>query len=323
VAYDLPSLLRIARDLRLAGREATFCLVVRARGSTPQSAGALMIVDDTAQIHGTIGGGCVEAEIRRVAHGLISTGGSSLHRLKLDHDYGWDDGLICGGTIEVAIAPPPSAEAIEKVLEDLAARRATTLTLSIGGEGNTDQGSDEPIVFDLHLPPRQRLYVAGAGHIGQALARSALRLDFDVTLFDDRAHLLGPFIPEGASAVDDDIAAALTRAPIDSHTACVIVTRGHRHDGQALGAVVGRGAGYVGMIGSRRKVKLIFDELRARGHDPASLARVHAPIGLDIGAVTVEEIAVAIVAQLIEQRSAACRPYVTERAAMPRTATSG
>lgn len=288
----LVQLLRRAKTLQVEKRRAVGCLLAKARGSTPQSAGALMLVDDTANTFGTIGGGCVEAEVRQQAFAMLSRDETGLLRYKLDHDFGWDDGLICGGTIEVAIAPFPDSVQLERVIGEIKARKLTSLQFLIEVEG-------EPTGYVLNLPPRPRLYIAGAGHVGQALARCILHLEFDVTIFDDRGDLLDRFAPDGAHKAVGDIAAQLSTAPIDADTYCVVVTRGHLHDEQALAAVVGRGAKYVGMIGSRRKIKLVFGDLRERGIAPDALEQVHAPIGLDIGAETVEEIALSIAAQLI------------------------
>jgi xanthine dehydrogenase accessory factor len=291
----LPDLLRRAAALQREGRRVIACLLVNARGSTPQSAGALMLVDDAAEILGTIGGGCVEAELRQRAFRMLGDNETGLLTFKLDHDYGWDDGLICGGTLTLAIAPPPDADELDKIIGAIEERRPTSFDLRF----DTDEG---PAVCTYHIPPRPRLYIAGAGHIAQATAFSALRLDFEVTMFDDRHDLLEKLAPAGARKVAGDIAENLTARPIDDQTFCVIVTRGHRHDAQALAAVVNRGAAYVGMIGSRRKVKLTFDELMERGVPADELEKVHAPIGLDIGAVSVEEIAIAIAAQLVQVR---------------------
>jgi xanthine dehydrogenase accessory factor len=300
----VPEILRHAASLQETRRPVVACLVVGAQGSTPQSAGALMIVDDTLATLGTIGGGCVEAEVRRRAHGLLSDGTSGVMRFKLDHDHGWDDGMICGGTLVIAIGPLPDAATLRGIAGDVDARQATSLAVTV----EADQG---PVVYRLQLPPRERLYVAGVGHIGQAAARLALRLEFEVTIFDDRPELLERYTPDGVTPQPGDVAEQLAAAPIDGDTYCLVVTRGHRHDGQALAAVVGRGARYVGMIGSRRKVKLIFDELVAAGVAREELDSVAAPVGLDIDAVSVEEIAVSIAAQLVQQRGARREQTVT------------
>lgn len=301
---SLTDLLRRAADLADAGRGTIGCLVIKARGSTPQSAGALMIVDDAAGTRGTIGGGCVEAEVRQRAMGLLTARCSGVMRFKLDGDYGWDDGLICGGTLEVAIGPLPEPGVLRDIAADVDARRTTALSMTV----DTDDGR---ATYRLELPPRDRLYIAGVGHVGQAVARLAMNLDFDVTIFDDRVDLLERYAPDGAAKRPGDIAGELANAPVEDDTYCLVVTRGHNHDERALAAVVERGARYVGMIGSRRKVKLIFDDLAATGVSRETLAAVAAPVGEDIGAVSVEEIAVSIAAQLVRVRRATSRPAVT------------
>lgn len=312
----IDQLLRRAARLQRDGRRVCACLLVKARGSTPQSAGALMLVDEAAQTYGTIGGGCVEAEVRRRAHMLMSEQKSGVLKFKLDHDFGWDDGLICGGTIHLAVAPPPPPHELESIADAIERRTTTSLDLLVHDEEEGDAR------YTLDLPPRERLYVAGAGHVGQAVARQALRLEFEVTMFDDRADLLERFAPPEAKKVSGEIAEELKVAGIDDRTYCVIVTRGHRHDEQALAAVISRGARYVGMIGSRRKVKLIFDDLREMGHDEADLLSVRAPIGLDIGSVTVEEIAMSIAAQLVQVRRADYVPPVRGPISIESTAAS-
>ena len=312
----VPEILRQAASLQEKQRPVVACLVVGARGSTPQSAGALMIVDDTLATLGTIGGGCVEAEVRRRAHGLLSDGTSGVMQFKLDHDHGWDDGMICGGTLQIAIGPLPDAATLRGIADDIDARRATSLAVT----AESDEG---PVVYRLQLPPRERLYVAGVGHIGQAAARLAQRLEFEVTIFDDRSELLERYTPEGVASQPGDVAEQLAAAPVDDDTYCLIVTRGHRHDGQALAAVVGRGARYVGMIGSRRKVKVIFDELVAGGVSRESLDAVAAPVGVDIGAVSVEEIAISIAAQLVQERGARRSQTVTGPLPVTASASGG
>lgn len=288
-----------AAAIQRQGRRCVLCLVIGSRGSTPQAPGALMLVDDAAMTYGTIGGGCVEAQVRRDAFAMLGAGapepGGTL-RFTLNHDYGWDDGLICGGTLDLIVAPPPSPQALDDVRAAMDARRPTHIDLWATDASGSRQG------YRLRIPPRDRLYIAGAGHVGQAVARAALTLEFDVHVFDDRADLLASSLPPGARGIGGEIADSLRTAEIDPATYCLVVTRGHRHDEQALGAVVGRGAAYVGMIGSRRKVKLIFDDLGAMGVPREALAGVRAPVGLDIGAVTVEEIAISIAAELVQTR---------------------
>ncbi len=281
--------------MRSEGGPVRACLVVGARGSTPQPAGAMMLVDHSGATFGTIGGGCVEAELTRRAMAMLLSDTSGVHDFSLDHDYGWDDGLICGGTLSVAIGTLPEADELTSIEQAVRGRVETRLPVFV-------QTEDGPARYELHIPPQPRLLIAGGGHIGQAVARHSLRLDFETTLFDDRADLLERFAPEGCQRASGEIAEALAAADIDAETYCVIVTRGHRHDAQALAAVIDRGARYVGMIGSKRKVLLVRRELLERGVCEGSLDAVHAPIGVDIGSVTGEEIALSIAAELVQVR---------------------
>jgi len=152
---------------------------------------------------------------------------------------------------------------------------------------------------DATIDPPPTLLIAGAGHVGQALARVVSRLGFDVVVIDDRADLASPArFPESRMVVGE-IDTELRRFPIDSRTYVVIVTRGHKHDGQALAAVVDSPARYVGLIGSKRKIHKIYEDLEHAGIAREMLERVYAPIGLDIAAVSVEEIALSIAAELV------------------------
>ncbi len=304
-------------------RRVAFCTVVGSYGSTPQAAGASLLLHENMSTEGTLGGGCVEAEVRKQAFQLLQRGESGLLTFKLDHDYGWDDGLICGGTMRVAVMSVHSAEEsrpFEAAAADIENGRPACLPIRVRQlEGSA---APEPALPDKNQAPAgaapmpaemleyrlcieapARLLIAGAGHVGAELARLAAHLDFDVTIIDDRADLMGPDrLPPPVRPVVGDIEQTLRGQQIDANTFVVIVTRGHNHDEKALDAVINSPARYIGMIGSRRKVKLIFDDLAALGVAAEKLQRVHAPIGLAIGAVTVPEIAVSILAQLIEVR---------------------
>lgn len=284
-----------------AGERFAVCTVVRTRGSTPQKMGAVMLVTRDGQSIGTIGGGCVEAEVRtRAIRQLDSDSSGCLFSFKLDHDLGWDDGLVCGGTMDVAlqvISSPQSASPYQAARELLAAGREAAVTVCVPDESGTPQA------FTRTLEPRPTLVIAGAGHVGTALADIASRAGFDVAVIDDRPDFVSPErFPGARQRIVGEIEVELARYPITPHTYVVIVTRGHRHDGRALGAVVGSAARYVGLIGSRRKIVTIFEDLHRHGVPREQLERVHAPIGLDLGAVTPAEIAVSIAAELIAVR---------------------
>jgi xanthine dehydrogenase accessory factor len=282
-----------------AGEAIALCTIVAARGSTPQAAGARMLVLGDGRLIGTLGGGCVEAEVRQQALRLLAARITRLVTFKLDHDYGWDDGLICGGTMDILVQTLARAQDVEPlrlVLEQVKQGTGAALELPYQTE------SGEQRTYREALKPPPRLLIVGAGHIGQALAGLAGNLGFDVTVLDDRPDCASRERFPWARRIIGDIEAELARYPIDPQTYVIIVTRGHRHDGRALVMVINSAAKYLGLIGSRRKVLTIFRDLREQGVSIDRLVRVHAPIGLEIGAVTVPEIATSIAAELIAVR---------------------
>ncbi len=326
-----------------------YCTVVETKGSTPQKPGAkLLILPDLRNI-GTLGGGCVEAEARRQAIGLMQDGNPRLLEFQLDSDYGWDDGLICGGNMKIFIDLPKTRDEANMFtrLQELNSEKVPLMcatvvksdmyTVDVGmkmvfasnGErigtlGNTGLEADveskiseileknsagllqqdESTIFLEPLQPRPTLLIAGAGHVGQALCHLGSWLDFDVVIVDDRADFASAErLPEADKIIIGDIADELSKYPKNHLTYVVIVTRGHQHDESALHSVIESDARYIGLIGSRRKIKLIFDDLLDIGIPQERLQRVYAPIGLDINSKTVPEIAVSIASQLIQIRN--------------------
>jgi xanthine dehydrogenase accessory factor len=291
-----------------AGRPVALCAIVAARGSTPQPAGTMVCVDHAAHLTGTLGGGCVEADVRRKAHQCLSDKVGRMITFALDHDFGYDDGMLCGGQMDVALAvysPANDIGAIVNALQQLNQGLPAEIPLRL----SVDAGNVE---YCIRIAATPKLVIVGGGHIGRILAQMSVPLGFRVTVLDDRQQFANPDrFPPPITPVAGDISAALKEWPIDSDTYFVIVTRGHKHDEAALRSVIGSSVRYIGMIGSRRKIRVIFDDLKHDGTPDAQLARVHAPIGLKIGAVTAEEIALSIAAELVSVRRAECGPKVT------------
>jgi xanthine dehydrogenase accessory factor len=191
---------------------------------------------------------------------------------------------------------PVAAEPFQRAADDLAAGNVAAIALP-----DPEDSSRPAYVDEIEAAPR--LVIAGAGHVGQSLAEIAAGLGFEVTIIDDRADCASEQrFPRAKHRIVGEIEAELRRATIDARTYVVIVTRGHRHDGKALSAVLDSPARYVGLIGSKRKVMTIFADLLAQGASIDALCKVHAPVGLEIGAVTVPEIALSIAAELVAVR---------------------
>jgi xanthine dehydrogenase accessory factor len=284
-----------------AGERVALCTVVDARGSTPQVRGARMLITAAGQVLGTLGGGCVEAEVRQRAMAMLlgdatpQASTATPMSFRLDHDHGWDDGMWCGGILDVhveLVSGEADARRFAGIAGDLRAGRVATVTI-------------EAVGFSETIEPAAPLVIAGAGHVAGALAPLASKSGFAVTVVDDRPDVLSPKRFGGCTLVAGTIDLELKKLPIDERTFVVVITRGHHRDAEALAAVIGSSARYVGMIGSKRKVRTILGQLAADGVPRERLAGVHAPIGLEIGAVTVEEIAVSILAELIAVRRGA------------------
>jgi xanthine dehydrogenase accessory factor len=229
---------------------------------------------------------------------IVSTRGSTPQRVgakMLVFADGRLVGTIGGGCYE--------NDAFWKAREAIADRKPRLLHYELSDDFAQETGlicGGQMDVYIEPIEPSPELYVIGAGHVGFHLARLAHEVGFRVTVVDDREKFANAErFPTAEQIVVDDIPSWIGRAPIPPHAYSVIVTRGHTNDLEALRALAPRELRYLGLIGSRAKVARIFDALRSDKMAEEHLARVHAPIGLDIGAVTPQEIAVSILAELI------------------------
>ena len=198
----------------------------------------------------------------------------------------------------------------ETILQSVTRGKAATLTRTVEGER-----------YLRRFVPRERLILLGGGHVSHALARLAATLDFAVTVVDDRPDYANrERFPEAEQIVCDGFESAIRALDVRAGDYVCILTRGHRWDGECLRALLrGTEPTYLGMIGSKRRVKGLLGALVEEGFDAERISRIHAPVGLMIGAVTPEEIAVSIAAQLIEHRHALSD--VTDEAALAQTNT--
>lgn len=245
-------------QLRRDGRRGALATIVSSQGSIPSFKTAKMLVRDDGSIVGSIGGGCVEAEVWQAAREVMEKEKPRTLKFNLNQNPKDDTGLVCGGTLDIFI---------------------------------------EPV-----LPPAL-LYLFGAGHVALNLHKVASNAGFDVTIVDDReTYANAERFPGAKEVIADDFDKIMARLTLSESAYVVILTRGHRDDMRVLRWAVQTPARYIGMIGSKRKTIAIFRELTQEGIPADLFKRVHAPVGLDIGAVTPEEIAVAISAELIAHR---------------------
>ncbi len=243
--------------MRGEGRRGALATIVHTNGSIPSFESSRMLVREDGTIAGTIGGGCVEAEVWAAAKDVMKGELPRKMTFNLNNEAAYDSGLICGGTLEVFV---------------------------------------EPIL------PQPRLFLFGAGHISTAVAKVASLAGFWIGIVDDRETFANlerfPMAGEIHTSFEDAF------AKIRPNASCylVIVTRGHKDDMRVLEWAVRTPARYIGMIGSRRKVISVYKALEKSGVAAEKLEGVFAPVGLEIGALTPEEIAVSITAELIAVR---------------------
>jgi xanthine dehydrogenase accessory factor len=288
-----------------AGDTLALGIISGVKGSSPQKKGAKALFFADGRIVGTLGGGCLEAEVRERARQALLTGKPARFDLILDHDFGWDDGLICGGKVSGVILP--NVISARELWRDLALRERP---VSWGVTDDFQIRQDDHSMMNDWLyretvAPPCALWVAGSGHVAQALVPLAQQLDFNVTLFDDRAALANHerFPGDTCIRVAEWPDLLLDALPMVA-TFGLIVTRGHQHDALVLREWVQRPFAFLGMIGSQRKRRVIFEEFIAAGlATEEQLARVECPVGLDIRAISVAEIAVSIAARLVQRRA--------------------
>ncbi|MFN2572429.1 MAG: XdhC family protein [Gemmatimonadales bacterium] len=310
-----------AAELIGEGASGALATVARVRGSTPVPAGTKMLVGSAGRLIGSVGGGCVEAEVVAAALEVQARRLPALLTHHLNADLAGDLGLSCGGTVHIFVEPLIPDERYVQVLQAAAVAESglvrtatdwaagpekTFQPLVAGGSAEAASLTRDGRFVEERLIQAPRVLVFGAGHVGAAIARAAAAAGFRVIIIDDRAEYADPArFGEGIAVHADDVDGALTRYPLTPADAVVIATRGHRNDALILERVATSAAGYVGLLGSKRKKAVVTKGLTKAGVPVASLRRVRVPVGLAIGAVTPEEIAVSVVAELIVWRRGA------------------
>lgn len=246
--------------MRRAGQRGALATIVHTNGSIPSYESSRMLVREDGSIAGTIGGGCVEADVWAAAKEVMRSESPRKMVFHLNNEASYDNGLICGGTLEIFV---------------------------------------EPVL------PQPMVYVFGGGHVSMAMAKTASAAGFGIGVVDDRAAFANRERFPMAQEVFTSYEEGFQKIQPNSSTYLVIVTRGHKDDMRVLAWAVRTPARYVGMIGSKRKVLSVYKALEQEGYRPEEFERVYAPMGLEIGALSPDEIAISIVAELIAVRRSA------------------
>lgn len=243
--------------MRRAGQRGALATIVHTNGSIPSFESSRMLVREDGTTLGTVGGGCVEADVWAAAKEAMEKEVPRKLVFHLNNEATYDNGLICGGTVEVFV---------------------------------------EPIL------PQPVVYLFGGGHVSTAVAKAAQAVGFGVAVIDDREAFANPDRFPMAQEIFTSFDDAFQKLKPNGSSYLVIVTRGHKEDMRVLAWAVRTNARYVGMIGSRRKVLSVYKALEKEGYRVDEFERVFAPMGLEMGALSPEEIALSIVSELVAVR---------------------
>jgi xanthine dehydrogenase accessory factor len=321
----------------LAGSEPfALATVIASQGSTPRSAGAKMVVRGDGSTCGTVGGGILEAQVEALALQVLQSGENQVRDFRFSGKDAATMDAICGGQAQVLVeridpheedareafaAAQQAAQARSRawLVSGLPPARGHALVRSSGETvGSLPAGIDleavcgmrqtgviEPDLLVEPLGESGTAYIFGAGHVSRSLAEFVRAVGFRTVVLDDRPEFAAA---ERFPAADERIVLAsfedaFAPVQVDEDSYVLIITRGHLHDLTVLAQALRTRAAYIGMIGSRRKTRLVFDALLKEGFSEEDLQRVHAPVGLPIGAETPEEIGISITAELIQVRA--------------------
>lgn len=319
-----------------AGRKGVLATVISRSGSAPRDIGARMFVDEDGQSDGTVGGGLLELKVQKAAIQRKNEERAAVMHFQMNAKTVAEQGMLCGGNVDILLEPVMAKHGeLYQRLADMERKGKKGIVVTSLTDGFTKTLIDEsleitgdfmaesdamhclslvtrgrPVISDdgaLLVEPvfnRTRLYVFGAGHVSQFIAKIASMVDFAVIVIDDRQEFANSTrFPEADEIIVDSFVNAFSSLSFSGNEFVVIVTRGHSHDAEVLREALSKEARYIGMIGSKRKVKMIFDMLRESGFSDEAIAKVYAPVGLAIHAETPQEIAVSIVSQLIQIRA--------------------
>lgn len=316
---DIPE---IALSWLKTGRQVALATVVETWGSAPRPVGSQLAIGGNGEIEGSVSGGCVEGAVVIEAQDSLADGRPRLLEFGVSDDTAFAAGLACGGTIRVMVEPlgigdGPDPALIKDLVEARAARRPVALVTNTEswarrltpGAGDApapliaarlaaDRSGFEGREFvHVHNPPL-KLFVTGAAHIAQALVPMARMAGYDVVVIDPRAAFATEARFPGTEIRHDWPDEVLAEIGLDARSAVVTLSHDPKIDDPAVIATLGSEAFYLGCLGSKKTHGKRLERLRAAGFDADSLARIHAPVGLDIGASSPAEIAVAILAEM-------------------------
>jgi xanthine dehydrogenase accessory factor len=317
MAHDVNYLLELADDWQQAGHKMAMAFVMQTWGSSPRQAGSIMLIRDDHHIEGSVSGGCVEGAVIEAAQSALASGTGQRLDFGVADETAWDVGLSCGGSIAILVSPVGDqgidAATLARVAGQSRARENVRFALD-AATGKIDPDMSIPadvttpqLYNNTHFifiqPPAPRLIVVGGVHIAQHLVPMARRVGLDVTLIDPRSSFASESRFIDCTILTDWPETALKTMTLDAQTALVTLTHDPKIDDDALLPALASDLFYIAALGSRRTHEKRVTRLLAAGCDADSIARIHAPAGLDIGSKDPAGIAISILAELIAKRN--------------------
>lgn len=314
---DVNYLLELADDWQQAGHKLAIAFVMQTWGSSPRQTGSIMLIRDDHHIEGSVSGGCIEGAVIEAAHAAQLSGTGTRLDFGVADETAWNAGLSCGGSIAILVCPIGGQGIDAQILSRAAAQSRARETVCFGINANTGMSDPElPIPTDLtesqiyndtHFifiqPPAAQLIVIGGVHIAQHLVPMARRIGLDVTLIDPRSTFANEARFIDCNILVDWPETALKNLTLDAQTAMVTLTHDPKIDDDALIPALNSDLFYIAALGSRRTHEKRTQRLSAAGCNADSIARIHAPAGLDIGSKNPADIAISILAELIATRN--------------------
>ena len=291
------------------GMRVATATVVKTERSAPRQPGAVLAVSEGGEVAGSVTGGCVEPAVFEEARAVLAGGPPRLVTYGIADEQAFEVGLPCGGTVHIFLNLA-RRDLVQEIAAAVRDEQSVALATTIEGRDAGDQrltpidGYVEPTIegdeFILPFAPRPSMYVFGAVDHAAAVASMGRFLGYRVTVCDARAK----FVTEERFPDVDELVVEwpdrfLARAPVDERTVVCVLTHDHKFDIPLLKVALETPAGYIGAMGARRTNAERADRLREEGVSEGALARIHAPIGLDIGSRTPEEVAVAVGAEIV------------------------
>lgn len=325
--HELKQLFETIQAELSAGRALVLCTILRSSGSAPRHEGSRMALLADGSFIGTVGGGAVERESQVLARDLLQKQASQIQNYRLHENAIADIGMICGGDVDIFFQYMDAVDSpfCSQLLDALAEHKKAWIVLEFSNDILLAQKILTEHSEEISVPPlpnkpiflrkehgfyaepllrAEKVYIFGAGHVGQALCPILTRAGFSVHVFDTREEILtAERLPDAEALILGDYADIGSSLSLNRDDFIVILTPGHTFDYAATHFALSSPAKYVGCIGSRRKVLSLQHRLADAGISQERIADLHAPIGLPIGGETPAEIAISIAAELIAVRN--------------------